>query len=228
MAAWGVDACIAQGHEGGGHTGAIPTSLLLPSVTKAVDIPVVGAGGFHDGRGLVAALAWGAEGIAMGTRFLLSRESGVPDHIKARYLATPVTGTVVTLAIDGKPQRVIRTEMIDKLEKGPKFITAIRAMRNALELRKLTDTSLPDLLKEGRAMRKEQNLSLAQLSMAANAPMLTRSALVEGHLDAGILPTGQVTGIIDELPSVAELLERIMVEANETLLRLTHMIPRGL
>ena len=225
VAAWGVDACIAQGHEGGGHTGAIPTSLLLPSVTKAVDIPVVGAGGFHDGRGLVAALAWGAEGIAMGTRFLLSKESGVPDHIKARYLATPVTGTVVTLAIDGKPQRVIRTEMIDKLEKGPRFLTAIRAMRNALELRKLTDTSLPDLLKEGRAMRKEQDLSLAQLSMAANAPMLTRSALVEGHLDAGILPTGQVTGVIDELPSVAELIDRIMREANETLLRLTRMIP---
>ena len=67
MAEWGVDAVIAQGGEGGGHTGVIPTSLLLPQVVDAVGgtIPVLGAGGFHDGRGLVAALAWGADGVAM-------------------------------------------------------------------------------------------------------------------------------------------------------------------
>ncbi|HEX6417739.1 MAG TPA: nitronate monooxygenase, partial [Acidimicrobiales bacterium] len=74
MLEWGVDAVIAQGGEGGGHTGTVPTSLLLPQVVDAVgdDVPVLGAGGFHDGRGLVAALAWGADGIAMGTRFLLT------------------------------------------------------------------------------------------------------------------------------------------------------------
>ena len=71
----GVHAVIAQGGEGGGHTGSIPTSLLLPQVVDAVDIPVIGAGGFFDGRGLVAALAYGAEGIAMGTRFLLTAET---------------------------------------------------------------------------------------------------------------------------------------------------------
>ena len=76
----GVDAVIAQGGEGGGHTGSVPTSLLLPQVVDAVgtEIPVLGAGGFHDGRGLVAALAFGADGIAMGTRFLLTQESHVP------------------------------------------------------------------------------------------------------------------------------------------------------
>ena len=89
MLDWGVDAVIAQGGEGGGHTGTVPTSLLLPQVVDAVGhaIPVLGAGGFHDGRGLVAALAWGADGVAMGTRFLLTAESRVPDEIKARYLA---------------------------------------------------------------------------------------------------------------------------------------------
>src|SRR6476620_8268473 len=87
MLGWGVDAVIAQGGEGGGHTGTVPTSLLLPQVCDAVgaEIPVLGAGGFHDGRGLVAALAWGAAGVAMGTRFLLTRESTVPDAIKASY-----------------------------------------------------------------------------------------------------------------------------------------------
>ena len=73
----GVDAVIAQGGEGGGHTGTVPTSLLLPDVVDAVgaEIPVLGAGGFHDGRGLVAALAYGADGIAMGTRFLLTQNA---------------------------------------------------------------------------------------------------------------------------------------------------------
>ena len=103
VAEWGVDAVIAQGAEGGGHTGVVPTSLLIPQVVDAVDVPVVAAGGFTDGRGLAAALAWGADGIAMGTRFLLTAESGVPDAVKALYLATPVTGTTVTRAIEGHP-----------------------------------------------------------------------------------------------------------------------------
>ena len=72
VAAWGVDAVIVQGGEGGGHTGSVATTLLLPQVVDAVDIPVIAAGGFFDGRGLVAALAYGAAGIAMGTRFLLT------------------------------------------------------------------------------------------------------------------------------------------------------------
>ena len=79
VAAWGVDAVIVQGGEGGGHTGSVPTTLLLPQVVDAVDIPVIAAGGFFDGRGLVAALAYGAAGVAMGTRFLLSARCTVPD-----------------------------------------------------------------------------------------------------------------------------------------------------
>jgi NAD(P)H-dependent flavin oxidoreductase YrpB (nitropropane dioxygenase family) len=220
VAGWGVDAVIAQGHEGGGHTGAIPTSLLLPTVTAAVDIPVLGAGGFHDGRGLVAALAWGAAGIAMGTRFLLTQESRVPDVVKAEYLKTPVTGTKVTLAVDGQPQRVISTDLIERLEKGPKVVTMVRALGNALKLRKLTDTGYVDLVKEGMNMRKNHDLTLAQMSMAANAPMLTKAAMVDGHLEAGILPTGQVTGVIEELPTVADLINRIIAEGNATLERL--------
>ena len=78
VAAWGVDAVICQGGEGGGHTGSVPTTLLLPQIVDTVDIPVLAAGGFFDGRGLVAALAYGASGIAMGTRFLLTQESTVP------------------------------------------------------------------------------------------------------------------------------------------------------
>ena len=222
MLDWGVDAVIAQGGEGGGHTGTIPTSLLLPQVVDAVGhaAPVLGAGGFHDGRGLVAALAWGADGVAMGTRFLLTAESRVPDAVKARYLAAAVTDTVVTTALDGAPQRVIRTETVDRLERSSVVTRLPRALRSALAFRKLTGTTLRDLVREGLAMRRNQDLTLSQTAMAANAPMLIKAALVDGRSDVGVLPTGQVTGVITELPTVAELIDRITAEATATLERL--------
>ncbi len=223
VAAMGVSAVIAQGGEGGGHTGSIATSLLLPQVIDAVagtDVVVLGAGGFFDGRGLAAALAYGADGIAMGTRFLLTRESQVPENTKAIYLETPPTGTVVTSAIDGAPQRVIRTEMIDALERTPTALRFPRAAMNALRFRKLSGTSFSDLLKTGAAMRRDQELTFAQLAMAANAPMLTKAAMVDGHPEVGILPTGQAVGAIDELPTVEELLSSIEADARSAIGRL--------
>jgi NAD(P)H-dependent flavin oxidoreductase YrpB (nitropropane dioxygenase family) len=214
VAQWGVDAVIAQGHEGGGHTGPVATTLLLPAVTSAVDIPVLGAGGFYDGRGLVAAIAYGAAGVAMGTRFLLTKESTVPDAVKQVYLDTPVTGTVVTTAIDGVPQRVIRTPAIERLGRLP------RAVANALRFRKVTGASMRGLLREGRAMKASGERTWAQVVMAGNAPMLTREAMVEGRLDAGILPTGQAVGVIDALPTVAEVIDAVIAEAEATLDRL--------
>ncbi len=220
MQAAGVDALIAQGHEGGGHTGPVPTTLLLPQVCDAVTIPVLGAGGFFDGRGLVAAMAYGASGIAMGTRFLLTKESTVPDAVKQVYLKTKVTDTVVTESIDGVPQRVIRTELIDALEKGMRPLALFRALMRAFELRSITDTSPLGFLKEGLAMKKAQGLSWTQLAMAANAPMMTKASMVDGRPEVGILPTGQVVGMIEELPTVAEVIAKITREAEETLARL--------
>jgi NAD(P)H-dependent flavin oxidoreductase YrpB (nitropropane dioxygenase family) len=210
VAQLGVSAVIAQGGEGGGHTGTVATTLLLPQVVDAVagsDVVVLGAGGFFDGRGLAAALAFGADGVAMGTRFLLTRESQVPENTKAIYLETPPTGTVVTSAIDGAPQRVIRTEVIDALERSPSLLRFPRAAANAWRFRGLTGTSIADLLRTGRAMQRDQDLTWAQVAMAANAPMLTKAAMVDGRPEVGILPTGQVVGAIEQLPSVAELLD---------------------
>jgi NAD(P)H-dependent flavin oxidoreductase YrpB (nitropropane dioxygenase family) len=222
VAEWGVDAVIAQGGEGGGHTGSVPTTLLLPEVVDAVggSIPVLGAGGFKDGRGLVAALAFGADGIAMGTRFLLTQESTVPDAVKQEYLKVPVTGTVVTKAVDGYPQRVVRTAFIDRLERAGFLGAMSAALGHAMALKKMTGTTLGALLKEGRAMRANGKLTWPQVAMAANAPMYTKAALVDGTLDAGVLPTGQVVGNIDALPTVAELLAEITAEAIATLTRL--------
>lgn len=220
MAEWGVDAVIAQGHEGGGHTGAVPTTLLVPQVADAVSIPVVAAGGFFDGRGLVAALAYGASGIAMGTRFLLTRESQVPEAIKAQYLAASVTDTLVTRAIDGHPQRVLVTELVRALEGRSLPARLLTALKHAWLFSRLTQTSFVALVREGLAMRTRQELSWPQLLMAANAPMLTRASLVEGRTESGVLPTGQVTGLIDELPTVEQLLTRIISQAEAALLRL--------
>lgn len=220
VAEWGVDAVIAQGHEGGGHTGAVPTTLLLPQVVAAVDIPVLGAGGFFDGRGLVAALAYGASGIAMGTRFLLTRESTVPEAVKSVYLKTQANETVVTRAIDGHPQRVIRTSLVDRLERAGRLLGLVRAFRYAWQFRKLTGSSFAGLLREGLALKQAGELTWAQMAMAASAPMMTKATMVDGKPEVGILPTGQVVGVIDELPTVAELVARIVDEADRTLARL--------
>ena len=116
VAAWGADAVMIQGGEGGGHTGPVPTTLLLPTVLDAVEIPVVAAGGFFDGRGLAAALSYGAAGVGMGTRFLLTQDSAVPDAVKQLYLEHDLTGTVVTAKVDGMPHRMLRTALVDQLE----------------------------------------------------------------------------------------------------------------
>ena len=220
VAAWGVDAVLVQGGEGGGHTGSVPTSLLLPQVVDTVDIPVIAAGGFFDGRGLVAALAYGASGIAMGTRFLLTAESTVPQAVKEVYLGKSVADTVVTTQVDGVPHRVLRTDLVERLERTGKLASLPRAVRNALAFRGLTGTTLRALVREGRGMRKSQELSWSQIVMAANAPMLGKAALVDGRPDLGVFASGQVVGVIDDLPTVAELVERIMVEAEATLARL--------
>jgi NAD(P)H-dependent flavin oxidoreductase YrpB (nitropropane dioxygenase family) len=222
VAEMGVDAVIAQGGEGGGHTGTVPTSLLLGQVVDAIgaDLPVLGAGGFHDGRGLVAALALGADGVAMGTRFLLTAESRVPDPIKGRYVEASVFDTVVTTALDGAPQRVIRTEVVDRIERSPALLRFPRAAAAALRFRSETGTSLRALVREGLAMRRNQGLTWSQVALAANAPMLIKATLVDGRPDVGVLPTGQVTGVVDDLPTVSELLDRIIAEATATLDRL--------
>ncbi|WP_329548200.1 nitronate monooxygenase [Streptomyces sp. NBC_01356] len=217
VAAWGADAVIVQGGEGGGHTGEVATTVLLPQVVDAVDIPVVAAGGFHDGRGLVAALAYGAAGVAMGTRFLLTSDSTVPDAVKARYLAATVKDVTVTTAVDGLPHRMLRTDFVDSLEKSGRTRALTQAVRRAAGFRKISGLSWPAMIRDGLAMKHGKNLSWSQVLLAANTPMLLKSAMVDGRTDLGVMASGQVAGVIDDLPSCTELVDRIMTEAEETL-----------
>ncbi len=217
---WGVDAVLVQGGEGGGHTGSVPTTVLLPQVVDAVAgrVPVIAAGGFFDGRGLVAALAYGADGIAMGTRFLLTSDSAVPQVVKDFYLGKGVLDTVVSTQVDGVPHRVLRTELVDQLESGRGRVLALpRAARNALRFRKLTGLGVREMWTEGRAMKSSMELSWPQMVMAANTPMLLKAALVDGHPESGVMASGQVVGVIDDLPSCAELVGRIVAEAEHVL-----------
>ncbi|MFD1938918.1 NAD(P)H-dependent flavin oxidoreductase [Nonomuraea mangrovi] len=215
VAAWGVDAVIVQGGEGGGHTGPVPTTLLLPQVVDSVDIPVIAAGGFFDGRGLVAAMAYGAAGIAMGTRFLLTKDSPVPDQVKRLYLEA--TDTIVTRKVDGVPHRVLATPFVTSLERT----RLLRALVNAARFRRLSGLGWGQLVGEGRRMRAGRDLSWAQVLQAANTPMMLRAAMVEGRTDLGVMAAGQVVGVLDDLPSCEELVERIMAEAGQVLGRLT-------
>lgn len=220
VAAWGADAVIVQGGEGGGHTGSVPTTVLLPQVVDAVDIPVVAAGGFFDGRGLVAALAYGASGVAMGTRFLLTSDSRVPQAVKDLYLAAPVGGTVVTTQVDGLPHRVLRTPLIDRLEEAGPLGRLVRAARNAERFRRLSGTTWRAMVSEGLAMRGRHDMTASQILMAGNTPMLLRKALVEGNADLGVLASGEVAGLIEDIPSAQQVVDRVVDEARATLRQL--------
>ena len=220
VAKWGAHAVIVQGGEGGGHTGGVATTLLLPSVLDAVDIPVIAAGGFFDGRGLAAALAYGAAGIAMGTRFLLTQESTVPDAVKEAYLQRDLNGTVVTTRVDGLPHRVLRTDLVNHLEKSGRLRSLTRAVTNAAKFRQHTGLSWRAMIKEGLAMRHGKDLTWSQVIMAANTPMLLRAGLVEGRTDAGVLASGQVAGLLDDLPTCAELINTIVRDAETAIDRL--------
>jgi NAD(P)H-dependent flavin oxidoreductase YrpB (nitropropane dioxygenase family) len=224
VASWGADAVMVQGGEGGGHTGPVPTTLLLPTVLDALrgvgsDIPVVAAGGFFDGRGLAAALSYGAAGVGMGTRFLLTQDSAVPDAVKQLYLDTDLNGTVVTAKVDGMPHRMLRTPFVEAIEDGSRLRRLAPTARRTLEFKKDSEMSWAALLKDGRAMRKAQGRTLGQMALAANTPTMLKSGLVDGDTDAGVLASGQVTGVIDDLPTCEELIDRVVTRAAEELRR---------
>lgn len=213
----GVDMLVVQGGEGGGHTGSVASTVLLPQVLDAVQVPVVAAGGFGDGRGLAAALAWGAQGIAMGTRFLMTRECPVPEATKQRYVAATTDDIFVTDRLDGMPQRMIRNRLTARLENAGRLTMFTTALASAWRLKKLTGASLGDMLKSARDLAHGSEGSFAQTLMAANAPVLIQRAVEQGQPDEGVMATGQVAGRLGDLPSCEELVQRIVREAGERL-----------
>jgi enoyl-[acyl-carrier protein] reductase II len=177
----GAHAVIVQGTEGGGHTGYISSSILVPMVAKSVKIPVVAAGGFGDGRGLLAALALGAEGISMGSRFIATKECPIPHLVKEWIVNASEKDTVVTDNLTGIRCRVLKNEFSQRL----------------IEM-------------------KERNVSPWEMMQHARGRF--KKAFLEGDLKEGSIACGQVAGIIDDIPSCKELIERIVKDAEDMII----------
>ncbi|QQE81376.1 nitronate monooxygenase [Alicyclobacillus sp. SO9] len=172
----GADAVIAVGQEGGGHIGRADTGtiVLVPRVVDAVKIPVVASGGIADGRGFLAALALGAQGIEMGTRFIATRECIAHSAYKNAIVERDESQTLVIKRSIGAPGRVLNSDWVQKI------------------------------LEE-----EERGATAEQLH-----PYLTgernRTAILEGHMDAGFAWAGQSIGLIDSVPTVAQLFQFLL------------------
>jgi NAD(P)H-dependent flavin oxidoreductase YrpB (nitropropane dioxygenase family) len=219
--AMGADMITIQGSEGGGHTGSVPSTILLPQVLDSVKVPVIAAGGFSTGRGLAAALAAGAAGIAMGTRFLMTRDSPTPAATLERYLAVEDPAHIkVSLAVDGMRHRMIDNAFIRRLESAGPLRRLLIALGSARRWQRETGMTHRQALGILRRALREDPAALAQTVMAANQPVLLQHSMVEGRAEAGILPSGQVAAAIDRLISVEELIETIVNDAERCLARL--------
>ena len=205
---WGADALIVTGHEAAAHGGEVSSSVLVPAVVDAVRIPVVAAGGFADGRGLAAALALGAEGVAMGTRFMATRESPVHEACKQAALARGADDTLYSTRFDGQPCRVMDAPGARRaLRRG---LSWTRAAVNAREIAAMLGVS-PARLAVGAFASGLGNAR--RLAYLANAFAAFRRATEDGDAVRGVLPLGQATGLVRDLPTVAEVMERIVSDA---------------
>ncbi|MBI4985586.1 MAG: nitronate monooxygenase [Rhodocyclales bacterium] len=214
----GADVVTVQGSEGGGHTGSVPTTILLPQVLDAVKVPVVAAGGFYDGRGLAAALAYGAAGIAMGTRFLMTKESPVPTATLQRYVEARDPAKIrASTALDGLPQRMIDNEFLLQLESAGGLRRMTMAMSNAWKWKAQNGLTTVDLVRTGLQALRSNEGDFAVTMMAANAPMIIQRAMVQGEPAEGVLPSGQVAAAIGRLDSCAEIIEAMARQAEERL-----------
>lgn len=210
----GAAAVIVQGWEGGGHTGHIGGTILLPQAVSRVKIPVIAAGGYCDGAGLVSALALGAEGIYVGTRFALTRESPIPQKVKERYLAAREEDAVVTAGVTGTRCRMLKNKLVEYVEsQEAKGFRPRQWMSNVLQMKREFNVSYWRLLIAALRYRKEYEMSLGELGTLTGATMRARAGLVEGDADWGSLFGGQVMGRITDIPTCTELIERIMSEA---------------
>ena len=139
----GADAIVAEGTESGGHVGQLTTMALVPQVADAIDIPVLAAGGIGDGRGIVAGFALGAEGVQIGTRFLVAKECTVHQNYKDKVLKAKDIDTEVTGRPTGHPVRVIRNKLSRQFKKLESEGATVE------ELEKLGTGSLPKAAKDG-------------------------------------------------------------------------------
>jgi enoyl-[acyl-carrier protein] reductase II len=185
----GVDFVVAQGTEGGGHTGTVATMSLVPQVVDAVGekVPVVAAGGLYDGRGLAAALTMGADGVWIGTRFIATPEARAVNGYKETLLATAEDGTVISRSYTGKTCRVVRNDWTNHFEHNPGELQPFPAQ--------------------------------AVASMKAGANHLGYPTGTEVDVAREFMPCGQGVGAIRELVPAGDIVRSVVAEAESALAR---------
>jgi len=213
----GVDAVNVTGHEAAAHAAQATSLILIPLVAGMVKIPVTAAGGFRDGRGLAAAIALGAGGVTMGSRFAMTRECLLHKRLQDAILKATEQDTVyLDLGDPVANSRVLRTKRAEA-EMRNRF-PIINAITGALEAKCLLKLSWLDMICSGLNMGKgEGGMTLRQQMRYAASTAQVERVILQGDIDAGTFPIGQVIGGINDIPTVAELVERTMNEARETL-----------
>jgi len=203
----GADALLVTGHEAAAHGGNVTSLVLIPSIASKVSIPVIATGGFADGRGLLAALSLGAEGVAMGSRFATSADSPLHSKVKEAVIARSEQDTIYSKNFDGIPARVMRTPRSIKATRRPMnfFVASWQATKAA----KLVNQPVWKIMVGMLAMMDKVKL-LAYFG--ASVPRL-QAATIDGDLEKGVQFIGQTQGLIEDVVSVDELVQRIMTEA---------------
>ena len=214
----GADALVVTGHEAAAH-GADATSLILvPLVASMVEVPLIAAGGFCDGRGLAAALALGASGISMGTRFILTEESLVHENFKRLCLEATEQDTFYSNVFDGMPGRALKSAMSEKMMEGDSF-TLLRAIPNALKIKKTLKQNWSQFMATAWSMMFGEGQNAIQMARMATGAVRHQKAIYEGDTREGFMYAGQAIGAIHDLPNVKDLIERIVAEAEAVLLK---------
>lgn len=207
---YGSDAVIATGHEAAAHGEALTTFILIPTLVDALKIPVIAAGGIGDGRGLAAALALGADGVAMGTRLMTTKESPLHNVYKRLSVEKEATDTIFSDRFDGLLCRIMKTDAAERAVKRGFDLPA--AFINSREIARQIHAPYWKLFMGVMASGWKNAKGLAFM---ANAFKALRLATEDGDTTEGVLPAGQVTGLIKDEPTVAELFERVIAEAKE-------------
>jgi enoyl-[acyl-carrier protein] reductase II len=205
---YGVDAVLATGHEAAAHGDNVTSLVLVPSLADALKVPVIAAGGFADGRGLAAALSLGADAVAMGTRLMTTKESPLHSNYKKLSIEKDVYDTIYSDQFDGLPCRMMETETAHRARK--EGLNLIEAFFNSQNIAKQINAPF---LKMFFGVMASGWKNARQMAFMANGFKAIRLATEEGDLDKGLLPVGQVQGLIHDELTVAETIERIVAEA---------------
>ena len=215
----GCDALVVTGHEAAAHGDKATSLVLIPVVASQVKIPLVAAGGFYDGRGLAAALALGADGISMGTRFTVTKESNVHENFKQLVLKASEQDTLYSSVFDGMDGRVLKTKAAEKMMKGG--FPLIEAFKGAKEVKDLMGLSYFKFIAMSfQMMGQEESHPLWVLARQAVGNRRHLMAINKGDVEEGILFAGQDVGGIKDIPTVQEVIDRTIAEAEAVLDRL--------